>query len=244
VGGGNPQCKGGLSINELVIILLGGFALGVIHSLDPDHLAAMSTLVGRHRQDSWRASAKGLMWGVGHTLSLVSLGLLLVTLDGQVSGFWERGFEVGIGALLICLGIMRLRDAWRGLHFHVHRHGEVEHTHYHVHRIHVDHGTTEAHSRHTHAPLWIGILHGFAGTATVMALLPAVIIDQVGNYLLYVSTFGLASTLSMGAFCAGLGRLMARLQHASGNGGRWWAGSVGALSLGLGIVWFGNALSG
>jgi hypothetical protein len=37
---------------------------------------------------------------------------------------------------------------------------------------------------------------------------------------------------------------MAKLQHASRNAGRWWAGSVGSLSLGLGIVWFGNALSG
>jgi nickel/cobalt exporter len=229
-------------VNAFGFLLLTGFALGVIHSFDPDHLAAMSTLIGRERERLGKAFIKGLTWGLGHTLSLVTLGLLLIVFDARLSGSWERLFEAGVGVVLVYLGIRRLRDARRGPHLHVHRHGDLEHTHYHVHGMRVDHGAEGAHSEHSHAPLWIGILHGFAGTAALMALLPALLLDHVGSYLLYVLAFGLGSTLSMGAFCAGLGHLTSRLQHAGGSPHRWWAGLAGSLSLALGIVWLGSTL--
>ncbi len=229
-------------MNAFGFLLLSGFALGVIHSFDPDHLAAMSTLLGRKRERFAHAFSKGLIWGLGHTLSLVTLGLLLVIFDAQVSGFWERAFETGVGVVLIYLGIRRLRDTLRRPHLHVHRHGDLEHTHYHVHGVGVDHGAEEAHSEHSHAPLWIGVLHGFAGTAALMALLPALLLDHVSSYLLYVLAFGLGSTLSMGAFCAGVGRLASRLKRVRGSGDRWWAALAGSLSLALGVVWLGSTL--
>lgn len=229
-------------MNAFELILFSGFALGVIHSLDPDHLAAMSTLLGRERERLVHAFTKGLTWGLGHTLSLVSLGLLLVVFDTQVSGFWERAFEASVGIVLIYLGIRRLRDVRRRPHLHAHRHGDLEHTHYHVHGRRVEHGVERAHSEHSHAPLWIGILHGFAGTAAVMALLPALLLDHVGSYLLYVLAFGLGSTLSMGAFCAGIGHVTFRLQHSRSSPDRWWAASAGSLSLALGVVWLGSIL--
>lgn len=112
--------------------------------------------------------------------------------------------------MLVYLGIVRLRDTRRGPHLHVHRHVGVEHAHFHLHPTHLHHAATDAHTQHSHAPLWIGILNGFAGTAAVMALLPAVIIDHAGSYLLYVLAFGLGSTLSMAAYCSGINRLMNR----------------------------------
>jgi nickel/cobalt exporter len=229
-------------VNALGFVLLSGFLLGVIHSFDPDHLAAMSTLLGRERERLGQAFIKGLTWGLGHTLSLVTLGLLLVIFDARLSGSWERLFEAGVGLVLIYLGISRLRDAQHRRHLHAHRHGDLEHTHYHVHGMGVDHGAEESHSEHSHAPLWIGILHGFAGTAAVMALLPALLLDHVGSYLLYVLAFGLGSTLSMGAFCAGVGHFTSRLQHTRGSGHRWWTALAGSLSLALGVVWLGGTL--
>lgn len=229
-------------MNAFELMLVGGFVLGVIHSFDPDHLAAMSTLLGRKRERSAHAFAKGLTWGLGHTLSLVSLGMLLVVFDAQVAGFWERAFEASVGVLLIYLGVRRLRDTRHRPHLHAHRHGDVEHVHYHVHRRRFDHGVEEAHSRHSHAPLWIGLLHGFAGTAAVMALLPALFLNHVGSYLLYVLAFGLGSTLSMAAFCAGIGHLAFRAHRARGYGPRGWAAVAGSASLAVGVVWLGSIL--
>ncbi len=159
-----------------------------------------------------------------------------------MSGFWERAFEASVGALLIYLGIRRLRDVRRGAHLHSHRHGDLEHTHYHVHSMRIEHGAEEAHSGHSHTPLWIGILHGLAGTAAVMALLPAVLIDQLGLYLIYVLTFGLGSTLAMATFCAGIGHLTLRLHDAPGSGRRRWAALAGCASLALGVIWIGSTL--
>ncbi len=204
----------------------------------------MSTLIGDRRDHHWRAVAKGLVWGVGHALTLVVLGLLLLVLEGRVPGVWERMFEAGVGLLLVCLGVHRLRDARRGPHLHAHRHADLEHAHYHVHAVRLDHGTAGAHNRHSHAPLWIGLLHGLAGTAALMALLPAVIVDSAAAYLWYILAFGFGSTLAMAAFCGGVHRLVAGRGDTSHRAGRWWAGSTGSLSLGVGVVWLATALAG
>lgn len=142
------------------------------------------------------------------------------------------------------LGVKRLRDARRGPHLrlHLHRHGGIEHAHYHIHRMRADHGAAAAHQQHSHAPLWIGILHGVAGTAAVMGLLPAVIIDQLGHYLMYVLTFGLGSSLAMATFCAGIGLLTVRLRYARDGSHRGWAALAGSASLALGFVWVGGTV--
>ena len=47
-----------------------GSLLGMRHALEPDHLAAVSTLVSRERSGV-RAALLGVCWGLGHTFSLV-----------------------------------------------------------------------------------------------------------------------------------------------------------------------------
>jgi nickel/cobalt exporter len=229
-------------VNELLFLLLTGLGLGALHSLDPDHLVAMSTLVGRRAEPVWRALGKGAVWGIGHTLSLAALGLVLIMLDARVTGLWERGFEVGVGVLLIYLGLVRLHDAHRGPHLHPHRHGAEEHIHFHLHPAAVQHESARAHYRHTHAPLWIGMLHGLAGTAGMMALLPAVVIGDAASYMVYMLGFGLGSTLSMALFCGGLGHMLERLRGRSNRAGTWLSATVGGVSLTVGILWIGNAL--
>lgn len=190
---------------------MSGFALGVIHSFDPDHVAAMATLLAREGGSPARAFAKGATWGVGHTLSLAALGLLLVLMNAQLSASWERAFEAAAGLLLVYLGARRLHAALR-----------------------------KAHAQHSHAPLWIGMLHGFAGTAALMALLPAVFIADSASYLAYVLIFGFGSTLSMGAFCVGVDRLVLGVPDPRRRANRWWPALAGTVSLMLGVLWLGR----
>ena len=75
-----------------------------------------------------------------------------------------------------------------------------------------------------------------------MALLPALFLNHVGSYLLYVLAFGLGSTLSMAAFCAGIGHLAFRAHRARGYGPRGWAAVAGSASLAVGVVWLGSIL--
>src|SRR5947209_7978836 len=50
-----------------------GSLLGMRHALEPDHLAAVSTMVTRER-GGWKAALIGACWGLGHTLSLLVVG--------------------------------------------------------------------------------------------------------------------------------------------------------------------------
>jgi len=231
-------------MTEFITVALAGIGLGLLHSLDPDHLAAMSTLVGR-RHDSRRADFfKGALWGVGHTIALAVFGAVLIAVGAQLSGNVERLFEGLVGLLLIVLGLRRLNDVRRGPHLHSHRHGKTEHSHVHLHPRGSRHHADVAHAEHSHAPLWVGLLHGVAGTGGVMILLPVVVISDLGLYLLYLLLFGFGSILSMGIFCAGFGSALQRAQRRWQAGGRWLAAIAGTASLVIGVVWIGIAAGG
>lgn len=229
-------------MTEIVPFVIAGFGLGLLHSLEPDHLAAMSTLVGKAPRSTVVDSVKGVIWGLGHTLALGTFGVLLTFAGTQTPGGFERVLEAGVGVLLVCLGIGRLRDARRGPHQHPHRHGDVEHVHFHLHPRRTSHDSAAAHLRHGHAPLWIGILHGLAGSGTVLVLVPALLVDSLAGYFFFILAFGLGSILSMGAFCAGLSGLVNKLRSRAAGAGRWFAATAGGLGLGVGVAWLLRAL--
>ena len=58
-----------------------GTLLGMRHALEPDHLAAVSTLMTGERSSA-KAAWLGACWGLGHTLTLLTTGALLVVLRG------------------------------------------------------------------------------------------------------------------------------------------------------------------
>ena len=78
--------------------------------------------------------------------------------------------------------------------------------------------------------------------AGVMALFPAVIIGEAASYIAYVLAFGLGSTLSMALFCGGLGRMAQHLRDRFNRTGVWLSATAGTVSLGLGVLWIGNAV--
>ena len=61
-----------------------GSLLGMRHAFEPDHLAAVSTLVTRER-NGYKAALIGAWWGLGHTLSLVAVGAVLIVLRAEMS---------------------------------------------------------------------------------------------------------------------------------------------------------------
>ena len=60
-----------------------GSLLGMRHALEPDHLAAVSTLVTGERS-GLKAAWLGACWGMGHTLTLVTAGAALVFLRAEM----------------------------------------------------------------------------------------------------------------------------------------------------------------
>ena len=66
-----------------------GSLLGMRHALEPDHLAAVSTLVTGERS-SYKAAFLGACWGLGHTFALIAVGTVFVLLRAQMPAAWPR----------------------------------------------------------------------------------------------------------------------------------------------------------
>jgi hypothetical protein len=208
------------------------------HALEPDHLAAVTTLVSRERS-SLRAALLGAWWGIGHTLALVAVGTALVVVRAELPVSVSNAFEFGVALMLVALGIRSIRLAALqapGGPRHLHRHGRIVHSHAAV-PAHVHIGSWTFARR----PLLVGALHGLAGSGALTALVLATLPTTAAR-LMYVLLFGVGSTLSMAALSGVLGWPLARLgthHHVA----RSISFAAGCVSIGVG-VWWGLPLLG
>lgn len=176
-----------------VILLVGAF-LGLRHATDPDHLAAVTTLIASEgdRGKLRKAGAMGLLWGAGHGTTLVLLGLPLVFFNRYLPEVVQQAAETVIGAIIIFLAV-RLLLRWRRGLFHAHVHSHGGETHRHVH----SHARGEAHA-HSHAPprrtplgaYGVGLVHGIGGSGGLTLLLLSTIGDKAqaaGALLLFAA---------------------------------------------------------
>lgn len=178
---------------SVATILLLGFALGLQHATEADHLAAVSTIVSE-RKNLLSASIIGGFWGLGHTISLFVVGALVIFLKLQISESLEAKLEAIVGVMLVLLGLNVLRKIFFGkekIHLHKHSHGEITHTHLHQHE---DEKAEESHHFMRFSPrsVLIGMIHGLAGSAALMLLIIPTI-ESATLALAYILIFGIGS---------------------------------------------------
>src|SRR5262245_41777547 len=89
-----------------------GSLLGMRHALEPDHLAAVTTLVSRERSGV-RAVLLGMCWGLGHTLMLVAVGVVLIVLRAEMPPAASELFELFVAIMLVGLGVRAILQAAR-----------------------------------------------------------------------------------------------------------------------------------
>ena len=58
----------------LGLVLIVAILLGLRHATDPDHLAAVTTLIASTERRARDAAKLGLAWGAGHALTLPGFG--------------------------------------------------------------------------------------------------------------------------------------------------------------------------
>jgi len=178
-----------------------GSLLGMRHALEPDHLAAVSTLVTSER-NSYKAAFLGVCWGLGHTFSLIVVGTVLVVLRAEMPERVADGFEFCVALMLIGLGLRAIYLAARqgpAGPAHVHHHGHTTHVHEGA-PAHVHIGTWTLARR----PLLVGTVHGLAGSGALTALVVATLPSTAAR-ITYMVVFGLGSTLGMAALSGLLG---------------------------------------
>lgn len=201
---------------ELALVLAVAVGLGLRHASDPDHLAAVSTLIASEPEDGTRRAGRlGLAWGLGHATTLALFGLPIVLFNAYLPDAAQRGAEALVGLMIMVLAA-RLLVRWRRGHFHAHphRHGDTEHRHLHPH----DHeGARHDHAHEPEARLGrspaqafgIGTVHGIGGSAGVGVLLLATIPDQAAAVSALV-VFALGTAVSMAALSSAFGYAITR----------------------------------
>jgi ABC-type nickel/cobalt efflux system permease component RcnA len=194
-----------------LITLAVGFALGLRHATDADHIVAVSTLVS-DAGGARRGARIGAFWGAGHLLTVFAVGSVLVLLRLKIPPRVEWALELGVAFVLIGLGVWTIRKCLTGrYHFHSHQHGERAHAHLHFHAA-----STLAHEHNSHSPrlshgrtpLLVGMAHGLAGTAG-LALLVLTSIPTRTLGILYLIVFGSGALAGMALFGMVLGGAMA-----------------------------------
>jgi hypothetical protein len=187
----------GLALVALVAVLL-----GLRHATDPDHIAAVSTLVAS-RHDARPAALLGAAWGAGHALTLLAFGLPIVLFGAVLPDRVQQGAEAFVGAVIVALAVWLL-VRWR-------------------------HGALGGRSDGGRTPLGafaVGLAHGVGGSAGVGILIVAAVDSQLYAVVALgllaaftaVSMVVLSTGLGLGLATAPLGRSLQSAVPALGVG--------------------------
>ena len=104
------------------VVLLVATLLGLRHATDPDHIAAMTTLVASGRERVARSAAElGAWWGIGHGITLVVFGIPVLLAERYLPERMQQGAETAVAVLIVFLAV-RLLVRWRHGYFDLHAH--------------------------------------------------------------------------------------------------------------------------
>jgi len=199
------------------IVLAVAVLLGLRHASDPDHLAAVTTLVaGGGKGAARRAGELGLAWGLGHAATLVAFGLPILLLDNFLPRRLEQAAETVIGCVIVYLAL-RLLVRWRRgeLGFHPYRRG----------------------GRTRRGAFTIGLVHG-AGGSTGVGVLVLASVRSTGLAVVSLVLLAIFTAVSMTLVSSGFGSMLASRSIRTSLGAV--APALGSASLVFGI-WYAAA---
>jgi ABC-type nickel/cobalt efflux system permease component RcnA len=191
-----------LQANNPFLIIIAGLMIGLLHAFEPDHLSSVSTQLlknSNNTSDSKKSSLKsltifsslrGMFWGMGHTSSIILIGLLIAGLSLNIPENFFISAEVLVGLMLIVLGIFTFanKSIFKQKHVHPHTHPNgMSHTHSHTHNV--DH-------KHGHKSYLIGCIHGIAGSGALVALVASTM-NGFDMMIYFLILFGIGSIIGM-----------------------------------------------
>lgn len=232
-----------------------GFLLGMRHATDADHVIAVTTILNR-TQRFVDTTLIGALWGLGHTITVVVVGVLIIGFNVVIPPPIGLAMEFAVALMLIGLGLLNLTGGLRSIterltppapmhghpHEHVHAHAGEPASHPHAHAHLHGHGSDPRLGLletfgwfQLLRPVAVGLVHGLAGSAAV-ALLVLATIQDTGTALAYLVIFclGVAAGMAVLTTVIGLPFLVSRTRSAEIN--RWLTIGSGLLSLAFGLL--------
>jgi len=196
--------------NFTPVMMVGlGLLIGIQHAFEPDHVSAVGTQISQKKSKRegignilkfsfTKSSLVGLFWGAGHTTTLVIIGYLAYFLTINIQEEVFSSLELGVGAMLIFLGLSTVwRKKFHLRHGHPHQHSDGG-LHYDTH----DH--SDADHQHNHKPYLIGMIHGLAGSGSLIAI-SASSFGNIEIGFAFIILVGLGSLVGMVAVSGMLG---------------------------------------
>jgi hypothetical protein len=156
-------------LTALLSVTVLGFLLGMRHATDPDHVVAVTTIVSQQRSLG-RAARTGVLWGIGHTVTILLVGGAIIVLKIQLSAIPPRvglTLEFAVAVMLVVLGLLTLAGGERRV------------------------------ADSTARPLTVGFVHGLAGSAAVATLPQVALIPNPMWALAYLAVFGVGTIVGM-----------------------------------------------
>jgi high-affinity nickel-transport protein len=185
------------------------------HSTDADHVVAVSTIISRQR--SIKSSTMiGLLWGLGHTLTILLVGSAIIIFGVVIPPRLGLSMEFCVALMLILLGVLNLTGVMRWITEHFtpgetlpaeslrtvstsfasagpgmtnqRASGRVE--------TYLERTTGKLGLYQTVRPLFVGLVHGLAGSAAVALLVLSTIKSPLWSTA-YLLIFGFGTMVGM-----------------------------------------------
>lgn len=208
--------------------LITALMLGSLHAFEADHLAAVTSFAVQ-KPTAQQSMGFGLRWAFGHGTAILVAGVLLILVGLKLPDRTTAIMERAVGLVLIGLGVWTV-VATRAMHAHEHAHGASRHRHVHWHVFRRGHD-------HKHAPTVVGLLHGLAGAAPAVALVPLATFDTTFGGISYLLLFAIGTAVSMTGYALLAGYVAGRAAQATERLGRGIGQLTGVGTIAIGIVW-------
>lgn len=183
-----------------ILVALIGTAIGFQHAFEPDHLSAVSTQLIKRKEigkislgvfvrHSLKSSILGVIWGAGHTTTILLIGILVALFSLTIPENLFNVFEIGVGIMLLYLAIrLIMQNNHFKMHIHPHTHeNSVTHIHPHTH---------DDEHKHSHRSYLIGCIHGIAGSGGIVILVSSTL-SSFDSSLSFILLFCLGSMIGM-----------------------------------------------
>nr|WP_295928806.1 hypothetical protein [uncultured Dyadobacter sp.] len=187
-------------------LLIDSLLLGVQHSFEPDHMAAVSVLAtddSKSPAQRWKLIWRSSHWALGHSLTLILFAVLVLLLKSTLSLQVAGKVELLVGPLMIWLGVLAIRRNFKK-------------------KVYVADDPKVSRS------FWVGMVHGLAGTggACAVALTLAasdamtavwIIILQSAGIILSMSAYGYFFAFSISRFAGKRERFLTVVNYLVGT---------------------------
>lgn len=192
-------------ISALSILLL-GFMLGMRHATDADHVVAVTAIVSGE-PSLRRASRVGVLWGIGHSATIMIVGGAIVLFRLTVPPRLGLALEFAVALMLIVLGMVTLRNS----------------------------AITGRSGALSMRPVAVGLVHGLAGSAFI-ALLVLTAVPGLWLGLAYLVIFGLGTVAGMALVTVAIAVPSALSARRLVNAHRYLRMASGLASVGFGLI--------